>query len=342
MCIERKGERKKLLDRVKRAPNYNKEMSFGDFSKICQRTPLPLCSVVKSAKQMVLTNDTTIKNSRLDIIDLGIIPVCYARSIDVANTMIFEIGNAFINIVAFFLLIIIIYNVRRKVTAIGRSEYSYFFQTCLVLIIFTLIVDCGVSAPGSSAYPYLVSVQLGLAGACCWMLSVLGLLGFRLWEDGTFKSMLLLYGMSFGGFILNFVVSIVTFKEWIQRKSDMSTDTMGLFTVMYVINALALLIYIICLLIVSVKVLQNYWATGAILLGVFFFVAGQVLIYAFSNNICEGMNHYLDGMFFGSLCNLFAIMMLYKNWDMSTDDDLEFSVSIDSTEYSTFNSDIKL
>ncbi|CDO93634.1 unnamed protein product [Kluyveromyces dobzhanskii CBS 2104] len=316
-------------------------MVFGDFSTICQRTPLPLCSVVKSAKQMLLTNDTVIQNSSADIIDLGILPVCYARSIDVANTMIFEIGNAFINILAFFLLMFIIYNVRRKVTAIGRSEYSYFFQTFLVLIVFTLVVDCGVSAPGSSAYPFLVSVQLGLAGACCWMLSVLGLLGFRLWEDGTFKSMLLVYGMSFIGFVLNFVVSIVTFKEWIQRKTDMSTDTVGLFTVMFVINALALLIYIVCLLVVSVSVLENYWATGAILLGVFFFVAGQVLVYAFSNKICEGVSHYLDGLFFGSLCNLFAIMMLYKNWDMSTDDDLEFSVSIETNNYTTFNPDVK-
>lgn len=317
-------------------------MSFGDFSKICSKTPLPLCAVVKSTKQVILTNGTTVKNSQADTVNLGILPVCYARSIDVANTIIYEIGNAFINILTLFLLMIIIFNVRQKVTAIGRSEYSFFFQMCFVLTVITLVVDCGVSPPGSDSYPYLVAAQLGLAGACCWIMSVLGLLGFRLWEDGTLKSMFLMYGMAGCGFLLNFMVSIVTFKDWLQGNSNTSTNATGVFVVMYVINALALFIYVVCLIIVSVKVLNNYWATGSILLCVFFFVAGQVLMYTLSNTMCEGLNHYLDGLFIGSLGNMFAIMMLYKNWDMSTDDDLEFSVSIDSNGYTTFNSDMKL
>ena len=69
----------------------------------------------------------------------------------------------------------------------------------------------------------------------------------------------------------------------------------------------------------------GYWIH---LLGVFFFVVGQVLTYGFSSQICEGTKHYIDGLFFGILCNIFTLMMVYKTWDMTTDDDLEFSVSV--------------
>lgn len=59
----------------------------------------------------------------------------------------------------------------------------------------------------------------------------------------------------------------------------------------------------------------------------FFFVAGQVLMYVFNNQICQGTKHYVDGVFFATACNLFSVMMIYKFWDMITLDDLEFSVA---------------
>lgn len=316
-------------------------MGFGDFSTICSKTPLPICSVIKSSKHYLLTSGETIVNTRLDVIDLGVLPICYARAINLANTVIYEIGNAFVNICALFVVLVIIYNVRRKVTAIGRSEYGYFFQLYFVLLVFTLVVDCGVSTPGSHSYPYLVAVQVGLAGACCWVLSIIGMLGFRLWEDGTIKSMCLVFGMSLAGFLLNFVVSIVSFNEWLERNSDMSTDTIGIFTVMYLLNIITIVIYLVSQLTISTVVIKNFWATGAILLGLFFFVVGQVLLYVFSNQICEGVKHYLDGLFFASVCNLFTIMMLYKTWDMTTDDDLEFSVRVDVNGYTSYETDDK-
>ena len=36
--------------------------------------------------------------------------------------------------------------------------------------------------------------------------------------------------------------------------------------------------------------------------------------------------HYIDGMFFGTMCSLLAVMMVYKYWDSITKEDLEFSV----------------
>lgn len=49
-------------------------------------------------------------------------------------------------------------------------------------------------------------------------------------------------------------------------------------------------------------------------------------MFGFSTQICVGVKHYIDGTFFGVLCLLFAVMMVYKYWDSITKEDLEFSV----------------
>ncbi|CEP21852.1 CHS7 [Cyberlindnera jadinii] len=293
-------------------------MAFGDFNSLCHNTPLPLCQVVKATTSEQFTH-----------LNEGIIPECYARPIDVANTVIFQIGNAFVNIGALVIMIIIIYNVRSKYTAIGRLEMLFFFYLILALIVATLVVDCGVSPPGTGSYPYFVALQLGLASASCWCLMICGFLGFRMWEDGTKKSMWFLRLSTLAFFILTFVISLITFNDWILNNTIDSEHTTGLFVVIYVFNAIFLAIYIVSQILLALLVIKNYWVVGVIGLAVASFIIGQVLMYACSKPICEGVNHYIDGLFFGSLCNLFSIMMLYKFWDMTTDDDLEFSISID-------------
>lgn len=49
-------------------------------------------------------------------------------------------------------------------------------------------------------------------------------------------------------------------------------------------------------------------------------------MYVFSVLICKQVKHYVDGMFFGTICTLLSVMMVYKYWDSITKEDLEFSV----------------
>lgn len=312
-----------------------------DFEEICSRTPLPLCSIIKSGRHLIMSNSTTIDNFNPENLHAGILPRCYARSIDLANTMIFNVGNAFVNIGSLCVLLIILYNVRQKFTAIGRAEYLHFFQLALLMIIFTLVVDTGVSPPGSGSYPYFVAIKMGLAGACCWNILVNGFLGFNLWEDGTKRSMFLTRGAAFIGFVANFLVAILTFKTATRKGAIDKTDTTALFVITYVLNGTILLVYTVCQLLISVFVVHNLWVAGAVMLGVFFFVAGQVLVYAVSDKICKGANHYIDGLFCGSLCNIFTLMMVYKIWDMTTDDDLEFGVTIHNEEGVVYSNALK-
>ncbi|TVY81299.1 Chitin synthase export chaperone [Lachnellula suecica] len=284
-------------------------MGFGDFEGICQRAPVPLCSVVGYYSTLTAS--------------FGIEADCYARNIELANTIIFQGAACFIHIVAMIMTVIMILHVRSKFTAVGRKEIIAFFYIYMLLTFFSLILDSGVVPPGHGAYPYFAAAQNGLTSALCVCLLINGFVGFQIYEDGTTLSVWLLRIVSFIFFVITGLVSLATFKGWAGLGP---TNTVGLFVVLYLISAIAILIYVIMQTILVTNTLQDRWPLGDIIFGVFFFVIGQVILYVFSNTICNAVQHYLDGLFFATICNLLAVMMIYKYWDSITREDLEFSV----------------
>lgn len=224
------------------------------------------------------------------------------------------------------MLAIIIINIRTKYTAIGRREILDFFGLMTILTALSLVIDSGVVPPGSSAYPYFVAVQSGFSSAVCCSLMLNGFIGFQLWEDGTFRSVWSLRCSAIAAWALTFVFALLTFKGW-GGSAFAPAHTTALFVVLYILNALFVCIYVVSQCALTIFILRDLWAFGAIALGAIFFAIGQVLLYVFSKDICTNVKHYLDGVFFASLTNLFAVMMIYKYWDMITTEDLEFSVS---------------
>ncbi|OJJ81042.1 chitin synthase export chaperone [Aspergillus glaucus CBS 516.65] len=286
-------------------------MGFGEFNALCQKAAVPLCSLVGPASSI---SGAT-----------GIIPNCYARNIELANTIIFEGAASFMHIIALVMTVIMILHVRSKFTAVGRKEIITFFYIYMALTIVSLIVDAGVVPPRSGPFPYFVAVQNGLVSALCTCLLVNGFVGFQLYEDGTVLSVWLLRLTSVTMFAICFLVSVLTFKS----KGGLSpTNTIGLFLVLYVFNAICVAVYLIMQLFLVVNTLEDRWPLGHIAFGVLVFIAGQVILYAFGDTICSKVQHYLDGLFFATFCNLLAVMMVYKFWDYITKEDLEFSVGI--------------
>ncbi|OAA67828.1 chitin biosynthesis protein [Niveomyces insectorum RCEF 264] len=284
-------------------------MGFGDFTSLCETAPVPLCASVGPITSISL--------------GVGIEPDCYARNIELANTIIFQGAASAMHIVALGMTVIMILHVRGKFTAVGRKEITSFFYIYMLLTFISLCVDAGVVPPGSSPYPYFVAIQAGLASALVTCLMINGFVGFQLYEDGTPLSIWMLRLCSVAAFIISFVVSLATFKSWAGLGP---TNTVGLFVVLYLLNGIQLVVYVVMQTLLVVRTLQDRWPLGDIAFGVFFFIAGQVLLYAFSSRICVAISHYLDGLFFATTCNLLAVMMVYKYWDSITKEDLEFSV----------------
>lgn len=205
-----------------------------------------------------------------------------------------------------------------------------FFYLYGFLTVASLLVDCGVVPLGSGAYPYFVAVQLGLVSATCVSLMISGFVGFQLYEDGTTFSVWLLRICSFIMFLISFAVSILTFKDVGGLGPE---NTVGLFVVVYLFSAIFLAVYVIMQLILILGTLQERWPLGHIFFGVLMFIVGQVILYVFSRPICNGVQHYMDGLFFATICNLLAVMMVYKFWDSITQEDLEFSVGARANNY---------
>lgn len=224
--------------------------------------------------------------------------------------------------------------------AAGRKEVISFFYAYTLLTMCSLVIDTGVVPSASAAYPYFVAAQCGLVSATCICLMINGFVGFQLYEDGTPLSVWLIRTCSVAMFLISFAVSLLTFKGWGGLGPE---NTIGLFVVVYLFSALCLFVYVAMQIVLVVGTLQERWPLWHIAFGISAFVIGQVLLYALSETICENVEHYLDGLFFATLLNLLAVMMVYKvcfglagtfdaqlissqYWDSITKEDLEFSV----------------
>lgn len=92
-------------------------MAFGDYDAICSKVALPLCSLIGPPNQITTTS-------------AGVQAKCYARSIELANTIIFQGGTDFMHILALIMTTIMVIHVRSKFTAVGmfilaRSRVSH-------------------------------------------------------------------------------------------------------------------------------------------------------------------------------------------------------------------------
>ncbi|GAB1321069.1 Chitin synthase, class 7 [Madurella fahalii] len=286
-------------------------MAFGDFTDICRMAPLPLCSSIGPI--------TSIASG------VGIEPDCFARNIELANTIIFQGAASAMHIIALVMTVVMVLHVRGKFTAVGRKEITAFFYLYMLLTFLSLCIDAGVIPPGSPPYPYFVAVQSGLTSAMVTCLLINGFVGFQLYEDGTPLSLWMMRLCSAAAFVISFLVALATFKSWAGLGP---TNTIGLFVVLYMLNAIQLFVYVVMQILLVTRTLQDRWPLGDIAFGVFFFVVGQVILYAFSRPLCNAISHYLDGLFFATTCNLLAVMMVYKYWDSITKEDLEFSVGM--------------
>lgn len=136
-----------------------------------------------------------------------------------------------------------------------------------------------------------------------------GFVGFQLYEDGTTLSVWLLRGCSVTMFAISYLISILTFKNIGGLGPD---NTIGLFVVVYIFSALCIFVYVVMQVFLILGTLQERWPLWHIAFGVAAIVLSQIILYALSEPICNGVNHYLDGLFFSTLLNLLAVMMVYK------------------------------
>ncbi|KAG8892710.1 Chitin synthase, class 7 [Tulasnella sp. 408] len=218
---------------------------------------------------------------------------------------------------------IMIFHVRSKYTAVGRKEIVTFFYMYALIELLAIFLDSGIIPTASTVYPWFTAVYCGLVAAtyCCLLIN--GFVGFQFAEDGTPLSLWGLRGACLVVFGVTMFVSIATFKNIAGFKYE---KPLGLWIIYIIWPLICVICYVVTQLIIVIRTLDDRWPIGDILFGVGFFAVAQIVLFAFSVTICNAVKHYIDGLFFFTLCMLLSVMMVYKYWDSITKEDLEFSV----------------
>ncbi|KAJ8453860.1 hypothetical protein ONZ45_g14684 [Pleurotus djamor] len=218
---------------------------------------------------------------------------------------------------------IMIYHIRSKYTAVGRKEIVMFFWLYAVIELLAIFLDSGIIPTANVSYPWFAAVYAGLVVAAYTCLLINGFVGFQFAEDGTALSLWFIRIATLVVFGVTFFISIATFKNI--AGFDFK-NPIGLWILYILWPLICTVIYIVAQLILVFRTLDDRWPIGDIVFGTAFFTIAQVLLFAFSVTICDAIQHYIDGLFFFTLCMLLSVMMVYKYWDSITREDLEFSV----------------
>ncbi|KAI5479205.1 hypothetical protein MNV49_003899 [Pseudohyphozyma bogoriensis] len=280
------------------------KLAFGSYDWICSQAPLVVCPLLGST-------------------GYGTEPVCYARNVEISSTLIFQPATSFLHICALAMIIVMVLHIRAKYTAVGRKEIVTLFYMYWVVELLSIFLDSGIIPSSSTVYAWFAAIHTGLVCATFGCLLINGFVGFQWMEDGTPLSLWVLRGSCALIFFITGFISIATFKNIASFSSAKPT---ALWIIEFIFNGVCVILYIILQLILVLRTLDDRWPVVDIFFGTAAFIAGQVILYGFSVTICNALSHYIDGLFFASLCILFSMMMVYKYWDSITKEDLEFSV----------------
>lgn len=277
-------------------------MKFGSFDSICSSAALVVCPILG---------------------EYGLEPDCYSRNVMLGSYVLFQPAVLFVHILALAMTGIMILHVRSKYTAVGRKEILTFFYLYSIVELLAIFLDTQIIPTANNAYPWIAAIYTGLVAAtyCCLLIN--GFIGFQFAEDGTPLSIWGLRGACFAMWALTFFISICTFQGF---AGFSPARPIGLWVLHFIWPAVCVVIYVVAQLLLVMRTLQDRWPVGDIVLGAAAFVVAQVILFGFGNTICTAVKHYIDGLFFYSLCILLGVMMVYKYWDSITGDDLEFSV----------------
>lgn len=218
-----------------------------------------------------------------------------------------------------------------RYTAVGRKEILTFFYLYALVQFLALFLDSGIIPISSSTYPvryhrswsitYLTQVYIVVCDSVYsaggrnilespskWVcrVSVCGRwhASFALGEYTCYLekrtvdnllfyikflrlTSLLIFGVAF-------FISIATFKN---LASFSNIKPVALWVVMYIFDFVCALVYIVLQFVLVLRTLEDRWPIGDLLFGSAFFAIGQVILYGFSIEICNALQHYLDSLF---------------------------------------------
>ncbi|KAI9225687.1 MAG: chitin synthase export chaperone [Piptocephalis tieghemiana] len=279
---------------------------FGSFEGPCATSALVVCPLLGSN-------------------NVGMSPICYSRNYEWRSSgfFIFQPAALVIRLCILPIAGVMVFHVKSKYTAVGRTEFATFFYLYLLATLLELLLNSNLIPIASIVYKYFAAISVGITIATFWALLVNAFIPFQFYADGSAIS---LWGTRLSCLAVACASSFVAYATF-RSQYGFSRDTPTVLWMLYFIfPAICAIIYIISQICLVLQNLQDRWPLGDLFFAVSFFGIGQAITLGLSNQICEGTKHYLDGTFFGTVSTLLAVMFIYKYWDSITKEDLEYTV----------------
>ncbi|KAI9293920.1 hypothetical protein K502DRAFT_305674 [Neoconidiobolus thromboides FSU 785] len=275
-------------------------MKFGSYIEVCDSSALSICN---------LLNNST-----------GLSTKCYTRTYQWFNSYLFEYCYFFIYLIAFIMLSIILYNLKKKTMTEVIKNMIIFFYFYLFMLTVDSVTITNIIPSNSGFYTFLVLLNTSLNLSLSIFLFLTGLLNFPfILKVNRINLYIKLISLSL--FLIMFLISILTIKN--MGGLDSKNPSLLWFLHLLLPNLLITL-YMISQLCFTFYYIENRWALGDIVIGYLFYLSGLLFLSLLSIPLCQSFKHYLDGIFFFQVSQLCSIMMCYKFIDGITTTDLEF------------------
>ena len=117
----------------------NESFSFGNYDGVCNVIAMVSCPLLGPD-------------------GIGKAPQCYARNIDINNTIIFEPATCLIHMAAIIMTAIMLWHVHSKYTAVGRKEMLVFLYTYGVSEFLVMFLDSDVIPTHIKSYLWFTAI----------------------------------------------------------------------------------------------------------------------------------------------------------------------------------------
>ncbi|KAJ2091565.1 hypothetical protein IW140_000984 [Coemansia sp. RSA 1813] len=278
-------------------------MKYGDFTSLCDRSPLPVCRVFKDYE----------------------LPSCSLHGYSAGSSFIVNLPDFVASIIAFLVMMYLAFRAHRKIAAVGRREITVLFLLFAIMLAFN-IAGADFIHNSRTANRWLGAVNTALVVAFFCILILFGSVGFQFMADGSFASILTFVGVGIVIFItMGFIAVDTAFgvSSGLQPKPSQPFLSYGLFTIYLVFPLVAIVIFMVMQTIIVVKFLAVRRPLLWLLCAFICFAVAQALMFGASEKICTGSNSKIDGAFFATLLDTAALVCVYGFWSTITVDDSE-------------------
>ncbi|EIW69847.1 hypothetical protein M231_00980 [Tremella mesenterica] len=321
---------------------------FGSFRWICQHAPLPQCNLFFSQlynsdngfttlfpstsaffNQYHVTGTATSGDNNL-VLARGDAGTGVGANCEIAHVghrgSIGDVALIVLSALSVLVAVGLTYAASRRKAAVGRMELRLLLIVFGLHSVFQLLTMSSIFEQGSTALSILSSIHLGFVAVFFWLLLGNALIATQVVEDGTPAALVPLMIIAILFFAPTLYISLDTALSWTSAFQLSSSHfdelkSIGLFILTLIWPAVAAVGYLIIMLVIVLKVLNEVKPALFYILAFMFFAGGQVIFFLASQPLCNSSNGKINGAFLSTLLNTASIGSIYYAWMTITEDD---------------------